>query len=265
MIGKRIVTWARRQFRPGRAGAAYGAGRFGLVDRRAGCDRATDLSLHARQQRQRHVPVSGILSQHAIATGLLHLRRKPCRAASRFRPALPSCPQPDRIVGTVFYTPYNGSMISLWDGTIGTNSSFPSCQTCWRIRQPAMPARRRPSRRSCYDLFLWNSGTKAVPVLTLTRGPAWTTCLAPGARAAGGALAGQNGVPVNAVAITNGPAIGRGVLSERSPPMRAARPSLTTLAARSRRPWLIFSATTTGCPASSSLPIPASSTTTRWR
>lgn len=56
---------------------------------------------------------------------------------------------------------------------------------------------------SNYDLFVWNNGG----VLTLTRGPLWTSDTV---RSAGTALVRVNGWLVNDVAITNGPLANRG-------------------------------------------------------
>jgi hypothetical protein len=59
---------------------------------------------------------------------------------------------------------------------------------------------------SNYDLFVWNdAGT-----LRLTRGPLWTSGTARGAGAGTTELVRVNGIWLNAVAITNGPAAQRG-------------------------------------------------------
>lgn len=111
---------------------------------------------------------------------------------------------------TVFYTPHNGNFIPLpasgggpFVATLFTELSQTTTDT---TKSPAAVA-----ANSCYDMFVWND----LGTIRLSRGPAWTTCVGAGVRAAGGAIARagspNNGYPVNSSAITNGPGVGVGL------------------------------------------------------
>lgn len=101
---------------------------------------------------------------------------------------------------TVFYTPYNGPMVPIYDGTnmVPTVFSELSQLTTDATKSPAAVA-----ASSLYDMFVWNdAGT-----IRCTRGPAWTNDTT---RSAGTALVRVNGILLNNVSITNGPAASRG-------------------------------------------------------
>jgi len=111
---------------------------------------------------------------------------------------------------TIYYTPDRGNFVPL-PGSAGgafTNVSYTE------LSQTTTDTTHNPTAvapNSCYDEFVWsNSGT-----ITLSRGPAWSTCAGSGARAAGGAIARpaspNNGFLVNSVDITNGPPAGLGL------------------------------------------------------
>lgn len=104
---------------------------------------------------------------------------------------------------SIYYTPYTGDRIALYDGTNWTNFQFTELTntTTDNTKNPAAVA-----NNSNYDLFVWNdSGT-----LRLGRGPAWTSDTARGTGAGTTELERVNGVLVNKIAITNGPAAQRG-------------------------------------------------------
>lgn len=104
---------------------------------------------------------------------------------------------------SIYYTPYFGDKIALYDGTNWTNSIFTELTntTTDNTKNPAAVA-----NNSNYDLFVWSdSGT-----LRLGRGPAWTSDTARGTGAGTTELERVNGVLVNKIAITNGPAAQRG-------------------------------------------------------
>ena len=108
---------------------------------------------------------------------------------------------------TLYYTPYVGALIPIYNGTAWTlaqMSSDLSNVTTNSATGNAGPA--AVTTNSNYDLFIWsNSGT-----LTLTRGPAWTSDTARGTGAGTTQIAMQNGIWTNAVAITNGPSANQG-------------------------------------------------------
>ena len=103
---------------------------------------------------------------------------------------------------TIFYSPYTGLLVPLYDGTafamasIGTELSQTTTDT---TKSPAAVV-----ANSLYDLFVWND---AAGTMRCTRGPAWTSATA---RSAGTALVMVNGIWLNNAAITNGPAASRG-------------------------------------------------------
>lgn len=104
---------------------------------------------------------------------------------------------------SIFYTPYLGNHIALYDGAIWTVWEFSELTntTTDATKNPAAVA-----NDSNYDLFVWNdAGT-----LRLGRGPAWTSDTARGTGAGTTELERVNGTWVNKIAITNGPAAQRG-------------------------------------------------------
>lgn len=101
---------------------------------------------------------------------------------------------------TVLYTPYIGNMVPIYDGTniIPTVFAEVSQTTTDTTKSPAAVA-----ASSAYDIFCWvDSGTNRC-----TRGPVWTDTKT---RSAGSALVLVNGIYLNSVSITNGPAASRG-------------------------------------------------------
>lgn len=106
---------------------------------------------------------------------------------------------------TVYYTPYAGRYVPLWDGS----SSFTMTDIGGEISQATTDATKSPAAvttNSNYDLFVWSdAGT-----YRCTRGPAWTSDTARGTGAGTTELELLNGVYVNKNAITNGPAARRG-------------------------------------------------------
>lgn len=105
---------------------------------------------------------------------------------------------------TVYFTPYKGNLVSLYNGTDWVPSVFTelSQATSDTTKSPAAVA-----NNSNYDIFVWNdSGT-----LRATRGPAWTSDTARGTGAATTELEVLEGYYVNKIAITNGPAAQRGL------------------------------------------------------
>lgn len=99
---------------------------------------------------------------------------------------------------TVYYTPYVGNLIPLYDGTnmIPTAFAEVSQATTDTTKSPAAVVASK-----IYDVFCWSdSGTNRC-----TRGPAWTS-----STTRGYTLTMTNGILLNTSAITNGPAALRG-------------------------------------------------------
>ena len=98
-----------------------------------------------------------------------------------------------------FYTPYQGQMVPIFDGT-----RFICTDTGGELTQTAADTAKSPTAvttNACYDVFVWNdSGT-----IRATRGKVWTNTTT---RA--DALARINGIFTNGTAVTNGPGINRG-------------------------------------------------------
>jgi len=101
---------------------------------------------------------------------------------------------------TLYYTPYKGSYVPLWDGKTWNHYQFSELSQLFTdtTKSPAAVAASKN-----YDVFVWNdAGT-----LRCTRGPAWTSDTARGY-----SLTLQDGMYLNAGNITNGPAANRGLL-----------------------------------------------------
>jgi hypothetical protein len=101
---------------------------------------------------------------------------------------------------TVFYTPYTGNIVPLYDGTnmVPTAVAEISVATTDTTKNPAAIGASKVN-----DWFVWNdAGT-----IRLSHGPDWTSDTA---RSAGTALVMVNGILLNNVGITNGPAASRG-------------------------------------------------------
>ena len=99
---------------------------------------------------------------------------------------------------TVYYTPYGGNMVPIYDGTNMTPTVFAEISqlTTDTTKSPAAVAASK-----VYDIFVWSdSGT-----VRATRGPAWTNDTTRGYT-----LTMVSGILLNTSSITNGPAASRG-------------------------------------------------------
>jgi len=99
---------------------------------------------------------------------------------------------------TVYYTPYNGSTVPIYNGTSFVDTAFTelSQATTDATKSPAAVAASK-----VYDIFVWNdSGT-----MRATRGPAWSSDTSRGTGAGTSELQMVSGVWTNKVSITNGP------------------------------------------------------------
>jgi hypothetical protein len=104
---------------------------------------------------------------------------------------------------SVLYTPYNDDIVPIYNGTSWLMTQFAELSNVLANSAVGSAGPAAAANNSNYDLFVWNNAG----VMTLTRGPAWTSDTA---RSAGTALTLQNGLLLNSVAITNGPAALRG-------------------------------------------------------
>lgn len=101
---------------------------------------------------------------------------------------------------TIYYTPYNGNQIPIYDGTSMTMRAFSelSVLTTDTAKSPAAIGASKAN-----DWFIWDdAGT-----LRIGHGPDWTNDTT---RSAGTALVMVNGILLNNASITNGPAASRG-------------------------------------------------------
>jgi hypothetical protein len=107
---------------------------------------------------------------------------------------------------SILYTPYQGDQIACYNGTTWKRFTFTELTNVTTATTVGSAGPLAVANDSNYDLFVWDTSLGAVSAgtLALTRGPVWTSATA---RSAGTALVMQNGVLVNSVAITNGPAI----------------------------------------------------------
>lgn len=105
---------------------------------------------------------------------------------------------------TVYYTPYLHRFVPLYDGT-----SFEMHDIGGELSQATTDATKSPAActtNSNYDVFVWLDGT----TYRATRGPAWSSDTSRGTGAGTTELERVQGILLNKVAITNGPAANRG-------------------------------------------------------
>lgn len=105
---------------------------------------------------------------------------------------------------TVYYTPYAGLFVPLYDGTNIVMTSIAA-----ELSQATTDATKSPAActtNSNYDVFVWSDSG----AMRATRGPAWSSDTARGTGAGTTELERVQGVYLNKVAITNGPAANRG-------------------------------------------------------
>ena len=105
---------------------------------------------------------------------------------------------------TIYYTPYMGRYVPVYNGTIFTMSDVLA-----ELSQTTTDTTKSPAAcaaNSNYDLFVWLDGG----TFRCTRGPLWTSDTARGTGAGTTELQLVNGVYLNKNAITNGPSANRG-------------------------------------------------------
>ena len=107
---------------------------------------------------------------------------------------------------TIRYTPYVHDRVPIYDGTSWEMRTFTERSNITTDSATGSAGPAAVANNSNYDLFIWDNGG----TLTLTRGPLWTSDIARGTGAGTTELVRVNGVWMNAVSITNGPAAQRG-------------------------------------------------------
>lgn len=106
----------------------------------------------------------------------------------------------------VFYTPYSGYRVLIYNGTSFVSTVFTELSNDTTATTVGKAGPAAVANNSNYDLFVWNdSGT-----VRLTRGPLWTSDTVRGTGAGTTELQRVNGILTNKVAITNGPGAGLG-------------------------------------------------------
>lgn len=109
---------------------------------------------------------------------------------------------------TIYYTPYCGSIIPLYNSATGRfhPQVFAELTNDTTASSTGKAGPAAVTTNSNYDLFVWNdAGT-----IRLTRGPAWTSSTARGTGAGTTQISRVVGLWSNTVAITNGPGAGLG-------------------------------------------------------
>jgi hypothetical protein len=101
----------------------------------------------------------------------------------------------------VYYTPYQNDLVPIYNGTTWLMTQFTELTNTLANSAVGSAGPAAVVANSNYDLFVWNNAG----VITLTRGPLWTSDTARNL-----AIVPVNGIQVNLLAITNGPAAGRG-------------------------------------------------------
>lgn len=104
--------------------------------------------------------------------------------------------------GTIYFTPYGGASVALWNGSAFAATTFAELSA----------STSGLAANTVYDLFVWKNGS----TVTLSFGPSWAAGATAGSTTARGSGAGSTalsrvqGTLVNAVAISSGPAAGYG-------------------------------------------------------
>jgi hypothetical protein len=119
---------------------------------------------------------------------------------------VPVLTSPVAAATVLYYTPYVGNIVPIYDGAAFVNTEFAELSNDLTASSTGKAGPAAATTNSNYDLFVWDdAGT-----VRLTRGPAWSSSSARGTGAGTTELERVNGLLVNKIAITNGPAAQRG-------------------------------------------------------
>lgn len=150
--------------------------------------------------------VKGLWTQLGSALDFLYASNVPPGGRLTLTTGVPVTTAGVIAVNTVYYTPYKSDRIQLYTGT----GTFWKWYTFTELSQLVTDTTKSPAAGGVslnYDMFVWDdAGT-----LRCTRGPAWTSATARGTGAGTTELEMFGGRYVNKVAITNGPALRRGL------------------------------------------------------
>lgn len=148
--------------------------------------------------------VQGGANMRARAANFLALLIVPPQGRLTLTPSVPVLTATVSGATTVYYSPYVGRHVPINDGT-----RFVMTDIGGELSQATTDATKSPAavaNNSNYDKFVWSdAGT-----IRCTRGPLWTSDTGRGTGAGTTELVRVNGILVNNVAITNGPAANRG-------------------------------------------------------
>ena len=72
---------------------------------------------------------------------------------------------------TIYYTPYNGDLVPIYNGTTLLATPFTELSNVTTESSTGNAGPAAVANNSNYDLFVWNNGS----TVTLTRGPPWTS------------------------------------------------------------------------------------------
>ena len=102
---------------------------------------------------------------------------------------------------TIYYTPYHGNQIPIYDGANMVPTAFAELSNATAQSSIGKAGPAAVANNSNYDLFVWSdSGT-----IRLTRGPLWASDTTRGTGAGTTELQRINGIFTNKAAISNGP------------------------------------------------------------
>jgi hypothetical protein len=101
----------------------------------------------------------------------------------------------------VYYTPYIGNLVPIYDGTQFYAEVFAEMSNDLTATSTGKAGPAAAANTSNYDLFVWNDGG----TVRLTRGPLWTSDTARGTGTGTSELQRVAGIWTNKVAISNGP------------------------------------------------------------
>jgi hypothetical protein len=120
--------------------------------------------------------------------------------------AVPVLTSPVAAATVIYYTPYVGNLVPIYDGAALVNTEFAELSNDLTASSTGKAGPAAATTNSNYDLFVWNdAGT-----IRLTRGPLWSSSTARGTGAGTTELERVKGVLLNKQDITNGPAAQRG-------------------------------------------------------
>ena len=114
---------------------------------------------------------------------------------------VPVMTSPVSAAGTIYFTPYNGNRMPLWNGSSFQGTTFVELSNVLAQSATGKAGPATAGNNQNLDLFVWNDGG----TVRLTRGPAWASDTARGAGAGTSELDRVQGWLVNKYTIDHGP------------------------------------------------------------